>query len=363
MRNRSQILICYRFLIPIGFASHIGLRITVFSLIINVCRIQGNSAMVHFQIFSYIIILITAGAAIGYIAITNFGNRFPFLKPLIFFFLFWNLKTLLYLFIYYYQINLSAEEAVFEQTFLSNTGNSLNVLLFFLATFAMIQAVRKLGDLVFPFLLRICLVCIAVLPVLFYFARIQETALGASRSWLRDAGIPGYFTWFYYGLNMFFLAWLVIRSLNQDIPYKKKINRSFGVFYLILFAGLIFSSFLIMAWHMIVILTGKVLMNLFPIFWIRKYLLKYGRSIPLTLDGNLLREMAVEHGITPRELEIVELILKGRSNKQIADILCIAHHTVKNHLYRLYQKMDVNNRHALVTFVFNHKPSRAEPSS
>ena len=63
--------------------------------------------MEHFQIFSYIIVLITAGAAIAYIAITDLGHRFSFLRPLMFFVLFWNLKTLVYLFIYYYQINLS----------------------------------------------------------------------------------------------------------------------------------------------------------------------------------------------------------------------------------------------------------------
>ena len=363
MRNGSQIYICYWFLIPHGFIPHSGLRITSVSLIIYVRRIQSKSGMEHFKIFSYIIILITAGTAVAYIAITDLGHRFPFLKPLMFFILFWNLKTLVYLFIYYYRINLSAGEAVFEQTFLFNAGNTHNVLFFFLATFAMIQAIRKLDDLVFPAILRIGLVCVAVLSVLLYCLRILDTIRDPSRSWLRDTGIPGYFVWTYYGINMFFLAWLLVRSRNEDLPYKKKINRSFGVFYLILFAGLISTNFLTMPWHMIFILAGKALMNLFPIFWIRKYLLKYGLSIPLTLDGSQIRAIAAEHGITPRELEIVELILKGRSNKQIADHLCIAHHTVKNHLYRLYQKLGVETRHELVTFFLNHKPPRTESLS
>ncbi len=319
--------------------------------------------MEHFQIFSYIVILITAGAAIAYIAITDSSHRFPFLKPLMFFILFWNLKTLVYLFIYYYRINLSAGEAAFEQTFLFNAGNTHNVLLFFFATVAMIQAIRKLDDLVFPAILRIGLVCVAVLSVLLYGLRILDTVRDPSRSWLRDAGIPGYFVWTYYGINMFFLAWLVIRSRNEDLPYKKRINRSFGAFYLLLFAGLISTNFMMMPWHMISILAGKVLMNLFPIFWIRNYLMKYGRSVPLTLDGSQLKAMAGEHGITPRELEIIELILQGRSNKQIADHLCIAHHTVKNHIYRLYQKMGIETRHELVTFFLNNKPNRTESSS
>ncbi len=319
--------------------------------------------MEHLQIFSYIIILITAGAAIAYVAITDSGHRFPFLRPLMFFILFWNLKTLVYLFTYYYRVNLSAETMPFEQTFLFNAGNTNNVFFFFLATFSMIQAIRKLDDLVFPAVLRISLGCIAVLSVFLYCGRIIETVLGASQSWLRDLKIPGYFVWLYYGLNIFFLVWLLIRSLNEEIPYKKRINRSFGAFYLILLIGLISTSILSASWHMIFILSGKVLMNLFPIFWIRKYLLKYGRSIPLSLDESLLKAMAAEHSITPRELEIVELILKGRSNKQIADLLCIAHHTVKNHLYRLYQKLEVKNRYELVTFFLNHKKFRAESTS
>lgn len=319
--------------------------------------------MEHLQILSYIIILITAGAAIAYIAITDSGHRFPFLRPLMFFILFWNLKTLVYLFIYYYRVNLSAETAAFEQTFLFNAGNTHNVFFFFLATFSMIQAIRKLDDLVFPILLRISLIFIAVLSVFLYCGRIFETVLGTSQSWLRDSGIPGYFVWLYYGINIFFLLWLLIRSMNEKILYKKRINRSFGAYYLILFIGLISSSVLSMSWHMVCILTGKVLMNLFPIFWIRTYLLKYGRSIPLTLDESPLKAMAVEHSITPRELEIVELILKGRSNKQIADQLCIAHHTVKNHLYRLYQKLEVKNRYELVTFFLNHKQFRTDSFS
>jgi len=48
--------------------------------------------------------------------------------------------------------------------------------------------------------------------------------------------------------------------------------------------------------------------------------------------------------ISQREKEIIDLILKGKSNKEIEDKLHISSHTVKNHIYNIYKKLDVNNR-------------------
>ncbi|MBM3311536.1 MAG: helix-turn-helix transcriptional regulator [Candidatus Aminicenantes bacterium] len=56
-------------------------------------------------------------------------------------------------------------------------------------------------------------------------------------------------------------------------------------------------------------------------------------------------------GLTPRELEIVGLILQGQSNKDIERTLFISVHTVKNHLYKIYQKMGVRSRFQVVAMV------------
>lgn len=49
-------------------------------------------------------------------------------------------------------------------------------------------------------------------------------------------------------------------------------------------------------------------------------------------------------GITDRELEILELLAEGYSNRQIADRLYISIHTVKSHVSNLYSKLDVSRR-------------------
>ncbi len=48
--------------------------------------------------------------------------------------------------------------------------------------------------------------------------------------------------------------------------------------------------------------------------------------------------------ITPREIEVLELIVKGQTNKEIADSLCVAESTVKNHLRNILAKLHLKNR-------------------
>lgn len=49
-------------------------------------------------------------------------------------------------------------------------------------------------------------------------------------------------------------------------------------------------------------------------------------------------------GISGRELEVLEALAEGQSNKQIARTLDISPNTVKTHVARLYAKLQVNGR-------------------
>lgn len=48
--------------------------------------------------------------------------------------------------------------------------------------------------------------------------------------------------------------------------------------------------------------------------------------------------------ITPREIEALKLIVKGKSNKEIAASLSITEETVKGHLKNIFSKLQVNDR-------------------
>jgi two-component system, NarL family, nitrate/nitrite response regulator NarL len=54
------------------------------------------------------------------------------------------------------------------------------------------------------------------------------------------------------------------------------------------------------------------------------------------------------YGLTPRESEVLELVSQGLSNKEIARILRLEVHTVKNHVQHLFRKVGVHHRGDLV---------------
>ena len=51
-----------------------------------------------------------------------------------------------------------------------------------------------------------------------------------------------------------------------------------------------------------------------------------------------------ENQLTKREQEILEEIVQGKSNKEIADTLFISEKTVKNHVSNILKKLDVTDR-------------------
>ena len=60
-----------------------------------------------------------------------------------------------------------------------------------------------------------------------------------------------------------------------------------------------------------------------------------------------------KHEVSPREREILLLLLKGMSNKEIEEALFISMGTVKNHVYSIFQKIGVRNRPQLITLFKN----------
>ncbi|MEP6607010.1 MAG: LuxR C-terminal-related transcriptional regulator, partial [Nitrosospira sp.] len=50
------------------------------------------------------------------------------------------------------------------------------------------------------------------------------------------------------------------------------------------------------------------------------------------------------HGLTAREVGILNWVRVGKTNSEIASILGISPYTVKNHLQSIFKKLDVYNR-------------------
>jgi DNA-binding CsgD family transcriptional regulator len=66
--------------------------------------------------------------------------------------------------------------------------------------------------------------------------------------------------------------------------------------------------------------------------------------VPATEPFTLNQEKLGDLGITPRELEILELIAEGLSNREIAERLFVSENTVKTHSSRLFEKLSAKRR-------------------
>lgn len=89
--------------------------------------------------------------------------------------------------------------------------------------------------------------------------------------------------------------------------------------------------------------------NLVPVIWLKAYFIPWAGSLGKVLDGRFdLAAIGQARGLSAREMEILALMIDGKSYKEIESALHISIHTVKSHVYSLYRKMDVKSRHQLI---------------
>lgn len=62
------------------------------------------------------------------------------------------------------------------------------------------------------------------------------------------------------------------------------------------------------------------------------------------VDSFQRRKNDAPSDLTERELEILDLLAQGYRNKQIAEKLFLSPHTIRTHIYNIYEKLQVNNR-------------------
>ncbi len=67
--------------------------------------------------------------------------------------------------------------------------------------------------------------------------------------------------------------------------------------------------------------------------------------------------------LSDRERAVVHHVSEGRSNREIAQLMKLSEHTVKNHLFRIYSKLGVSSRlEVMFTVLSQRQPSRAVPA-
>lgn len=59
-------------------------------------------------------------------------------------------------------------------------------------------------------------------------------------------------------------------------------------------------------------------------------------------------------GLSERERDVIELVAKGCSNKEIADALFLSEGTVRNYLSGILDKLELRDRTQLAVFYYHH---------
>lgn len=67
------------------------------------------------------------------------------------------------------------------------------------------------------------------------------------------------------------------------------------------------------------------------------------RHLPQAIASRLA-DRIVRPALTPRELDVLRLVAKGRSNKELASAMFISEETVKSHMKSLFLKLGVHDR-------------------
>jgi DNA-binding CsgD family transcriptional regulator len=150
------------------------------------------------------------------------------------------------------------------------------------------------------------------------------------------------------------LIYLIFRTVRSSRTAGKKGLMTFAVIsivcYFLFFAAFFFlQRGWIFLWAVpFCLLTASIL----PVLVLRKILSRYGRPIlPETFADPGMQRFRANFQLSAREGEILDLLLKGKSNKDIERELFISHHTVRNHIYNIYQKLGVSSRLQLLNLI------------
>jgi DNA-binding NarL/FixJ family response regulator len=90
--------------------------------------------------------------------------------------------------------------------------------------------------------------------------------------------------------------------------------------------------------------------------WISNTQIEYVVDALVQAPGLRMSRGTGENTLSKRELEIARLVATGLSNLEVSDKLGLSRHTVKNYLFRIFEKLGISTRIELVLFILSQAP-------
>jgi DNA-binding CsgD family transcriptional regulator len=305
--------------------------------------------MDHIRLSISVLNLIIGGTAVFYAFQMKTTTRFSVLRPYAEFIIYFNLYILADSASRYLFINVQNGASALKDSVYVKILKPFDSIWLFLLAYALVRIVFLFQEKQVPQRLKkwfflslgICILLYG-LRILFSLQNIRLFLLGFIYI---SIGFAAVF------LSCGLMLYLLIYANRIHDKKRAVVIRSFGLFYSLAFMFFVIS---VMLHEPVKTIFGSCLLlsfNLFPFFWFKRVILKYLYAVPVELDRKLLDGILSQYDISTREIEIIEFMMHGKSNKEIASALFISRHTVKNHIYRIYKKLNVSSRIQLIQFV------------
>lgn len=157
-------------------------------------------------------------------------------------------------------------------------------------------------------------------------------------------------------IRFYTTAYLVYRSQEIKDAAKRHAFRWFGILW---FLGLlVFNTggvFAVTDGPVLIFLSISYILP--ALLYLSRYLKKNLREHPSLSENDpdlqQVQKVFDKYNISGREQEVIGLISRGKSNREISDELYISLSTVKLHIHSIYRKLNIKNRVQLSNFIRN----------
>lgn len=155
--------------------------------------------------------------------------------------------------------------------------------------------------------------------------------------YLLIANIPIYSVYIY----MLILGAIYLKNLGN-----RTLKKAVVIFYLI---SLVFFPFFLPLHNLVLIFMAAyfLILNILSII----FSFVYFNQPPFYKDNYLTPHFKNIFNLTDREIQVIEQMFAGLSNKEISKKLYISPKTLENHINHIYQKTNVNNRIRLINLI------------
>ena len=145
------------------------------------------------------------------------------------------------------------------------------------------------------------------------------------------------------------LSMILLRRTKPKIriQHREKIDRIFAVAFIVVVPLSIFASYLLES-NNIPLRLGFTIPTIFILLAGSKLWDDINRLSLVSAENTIQDQNIQNFGLTKRETEVADLLIKGQTYRQISEQLFVSIPTVKSHVSNIYKKCGINNKIELI---------------